>query len=755
MVVLACLAWAPRAAVAQVPVGTQHVTFWRGDLRIIALRDRTRVTLIDIASGNALPAASWLGNFNRNPFTLGANESFEASSLGQTYRVRVIAEAAGGPVEDKPVVVWTGQLAASLVHPLTVPTDQNAWMSYVPDFLQVGDGAGSELGREFIGFTSRDMWVFVQKQGDPVRVTVEDLVTNVEADSDDTFVLDRTSPYLVHEDAEVEIYKYDQFEDDTFHLTSNAPTSVLVGISSTAFPDWLVSPPSYGVGERGRELGTLFYVFASRWLAIMPILDDTTVQVTDLSDGDDTETFTLASGDRFSTDFDMYLADPLGRANQPAVPRAAGPAVQFHFPAGGAIDDDLLKIESDRPIVVQVGPSSSDTFEFADVAYSVPVGTTEELIYAYAQNGGAEDFQMFSFAPGNPVTITSLSHTQGFGTNTNHDYQLPAPTAYLGGNATYDDYFWSSPIWAGEMLRIESQFPVQVMSGDYDSPSFGAFIPFVTRATTGLPVANAGPDEVVCPGATVTLDGSDSFDSDFIAGSQTEQWTWDLDTSVDSDGNGVADDDVDATGSTVSATFPPGTTTVKLTYTDDDGEMATDFKVITVADTEPPTASCPSEVVAFATDFDGGVASPMATASDACDPDPVLTNDRTAGGADATDRYPCGPTLVTFTATDAAGFQSACTTTVRILADLTAESVGPALRVSRPASLPLLDWTLRGPPPAELRFAVLKGNQPWEVRSLQPSSVLDAGTWLDGAPDGRVVYYDVRLVGCGGGLSPD
>ena len=74
----------------------------------------------------------------------------------------------------------------------------------------------------------------------------------------------------------------------------------------------------------------------------------------------------LVNGDRANPAFDMYLADPLGRANQPAVPRAAGPAVSFHFPPGGRIDDDLIRVEADRPVLVHVGPSSSDTFEFDD-----------------------------------------------------------------------------------------------------------------------------------------------------------------------------------------------------------------------------------------------------------------------------------------------------------------------------------------------------------------------------------------------------
>ena len=738
--------------------GTEYVTFWRGDLRIHAVRDRTEVTIIDVNTGLPLAPTGWTGNFATNPFVLAnAGDSFEADSLGLTHRVRILSDRSGGPAEPKQLVVWTGDLGGTLIHPLNIPPDQNAWMSYIPDVQRADMSAGSELGYDFLGFSSRDMWVIASRAGGPVRVQVEDLVTNTDSDSDDSFILDATSPYLVHQDAEIEVYNYGGFEDDTIRVSSSTPASVLVGIHSTDFPDWTVTPPSFAPSEGGRELGTLFYTFASRWLSILPVFDNTTVTVTDLTDGDDDDSFVLVNGDRNNPSFDMYLADPLGRANQPAVPRATGPMVTFHFPPGGRIDDDLIRVQADRPVLVHVGPSSSDTFEFADVAYSVPTGPTEQLIYAYAQNGGAEDFQLFSFAPDNQVKITSLTHTMGFGTNTNHDHQLPVPTPYVGGNATYDDWYWSSPTWAGEMLRIESQYPVQVMGGDYDSPSFGAFIPFTVDAETLNPVADAGPDEIVCPGDTIVLDGSSSFDADVIMGVEAESWTWDLDVTVDSDGNTIPDDDVDATGPIVMMPVPAGPVTVKLTYTDDDGESATDLKVVTGTDVQPPVIDCPESVRSETMDFGTGWADVLASVTDDCDPDPAVENDRTAGGVDASDNYPCGYTLVTFTATDDHGNVGTCETLVEILPFGAGGLVGPALRVTKnAASEPVLDWSLAGLDPMTHYAVQRDADWPPEGFVVQPgANDLVATSWTDPAADGNLLYYDVRSVVCDGDLSPD
>lgn len=751
---------AAATALAQEEPCTEYVTFWRGELRIFATADATRVTLVDLNSGAPLNPANWSGNFATNPFVLAnAGDSFEADSGFVEQRVRIVAEDDTGGGVPKPVTAWTGDLSPSVRHPVEPPPvdpPPNAWASYIPDVVQPGSAVGSEVGTSFLGFTSRDLLIVVRKDGSaPVEVQLEDLATNADPDSDDTRLLTSASPELLHEDAEIEAYRLRDLEDDTVRITvTGGRASVLAGLFDEGLSDWSSSPPSHVETDDGRELGTLFYAYATRWLTIFPVFTDTTVTITDLSDGDDSEVVFLPSGGRLSPFLDLYVSDATGDAGQPAIPRTDFPVVSFVTPPGAPIDDDLLRIESDRPVLVYVGAVSSNVREFADVAYSIPVSPEQRYVHAYAQNGGANDLQLFSFDPDNQINIRSLSYTQGFQTQTNHDFNLPISNPWSGGNSVTDDWFWFQSVWDGELLRITSEAPIQVMNGDYDGPNFGAFLTWVPRVGTVPPIADAGPDLFVCPDQVVTLDGSGSFDGDAVDGGSAERWRWDLDVSVDSGGNGVPDDDVDAVGATVDTSFPDGVTTVKLTYVDDDGESAVDTVVVTAGDFEAPVLDCPRTVRATAEDFAGGTASVLVSATDDCDPAPSIANDRTAGGADATDAYPCGVTPVAFTATDAEGRSDSCLVAVVLEPDGGFPSVGNVLRVAKdPAQAPVLDWSLASGLPADARYLVLRSAASASLRDAAPwSGELLATSWTDVAAEESLIFYDVRYVKCDGGV---
>jgi hypothetical protein len=104
---------------------------------------------------------------------------------------------------------------------------------------------------------------------------------------------------------------------------------------------------------------------------------------------------------------------------------------------------------------------------------------------------------------------------------------------------------------------------------------------------------------------------------------------------------------------------------VTLTYRDDDGQTDTDVVVITLGDTQAPVLTCPVNATAPGDPVTGSAfVNVLAAIVDNCDPNPFVTNDRTAGGRDASDTYPCGTTLVTFTARDAAGNTTTCVTNV-------------------------------------------------------------------------------------------
>ena len=526
---------APRHVSAQgAATGTEYVVFWRGDLRVIATRANTRIELIDVNTGAQVSTTSYTANIAGNPCTLrNAGDSFEARTLGAaTLRIRIIATRAGGPPEDKPVIVFTGSLEAGAKHPAVPPTLGNAWLSNLPALSPGSVENGAEIGREFWGFATQEMYVYARKGPTATLITIEDLATNVETDTDDTQALGPASPFLIAQDAYIEVYHVTGFEDDTVRVTANTEISVSVGAGSQAGYDWTITPPSFGAGEDARELGTLFYAFVGRDLTIFPTQDNTTVTITDLSDGDDTLAVTLGNGD-LNGDYDLFTSDTYARNGTGITPRAAAPAVRLTTldPSVAPFDNDVVRVEADRPVLLYVGPKASDTSEYADVAYSVRTGPATYLIYAYAQNGGADDLQLFAFDPATSVRITSLTYTTGFRNNGGHDFSIPVPTAWLGGNPTTSDYHWSSNIWNGELLRITADGPTTIIDGDYDGPNFGCFIPFVSSSGLLLPVADAGPDIGLCPGQlSVTLDGSRSFDADSTPGSFSPcgRGTWTL-----------------------------------------------------------------------------------------------------------------------------------------------------------------------------------------------------------------------------------
>jgi hypothetical protein len=651
-----------------VVAGTQYTLFWRGDLRIIATRPATRIDLVDISTGAPL-ALPYTSNIAGNPFTLpNAGDSFEANDVASTYRIRIIASTASGPVEDKPVIVWTGALDPTIKHPANPTTGLNAWMSIVPALAPGSVENGSEIGRELWGFTSKEMLIFAKRGPLPTRIDIQDVVTNVESDSDDTQVLTPASPARRYQDGEMEIYYLDRFEDDTFHVTANTDISLWVGVGS-ASNDWTVTPPSWGQGEDARELGTLFYALGSRDLTIFPTVDDTHVTITDLSDGDDSTTLTLREGDLVG-DYDIFLTDTFARNGTGVTPRAANPAVHLNLLGPSApFEGDFVKIEADRPVLVYVGPKAADSNEYADFAYTVQTGPTSYLLYCFAQNGGAQDLQLFADDPTTRVTITSLTATTGFGAGMGHDFSLPSPTPYLGGNPITNDWYWANGTWNGELLRIQAEGgPISVIDGDYDGPNFGCFIPFVASSGLLLPIADAGPDLSACPGATsVTLDGTRSFDADTTPGADAPTWTWDTNPAIDADSDGNSTNDADLTGDVVSFDLVgPGPWTITLAYVDDDGQRDTDLLLVSRSDTQPPIVDCPASLVADADATGTAFVVVTATVTDNCPAGLVVTNDRTPDGDDASDAYPCGDTTVTFTGTDGSGNRTSCVTLVTV-----------------------------------------------------------------------------------------
>jgi len=104
------------------------------------------------------------------------------------------------------------------------------------------------------------------------------------------------------------------------------------------------------------------------------------------------------------------------------------------------------------------------------------------------------------------------------------------------------------------------------------------------------PVADAGgpycAQATSWDGATVSLDGSASYDPDGLNDpTAIVGYEWDLNLAVDSNGDGNPANDVDATGALVSATFPVGQRDISLTVVDNDLlRSAPDVTTVTVSE---------------------------------------------------------------------------------------------------------------------------------------------------------------------------
>lgn len=163
-------------------------------------------------------------------------------------------------------------------------------------------------------------------------------------------------------------------------------------------------------------------------------------------------------------------------------------------------------------------------------------------------------------------------------------------------------------------------------------------------SSNSAPVAIAGPDQTVDCQAQVTLDGSGSTDPDNDA--LVFEWS--------SGGN------VLGTNSVINVSLPLGTNVVTLKVTDPCGASAQTNVTVIVADTTPPTGSCPSAVTASA-DVNCQAPVPNFTsqvvATDNCTPAQslVITQNPLAGTL-----VGLGPHVVTLTVTDSSGNSSSC-----------------------------------------------------------------------------------------------
>ncbi len=619
--------------------GTDYVSFWSGELRIFAQRPDTEVLLIDIDTAVPLSFADPRidsSSHLSNPFVLTQEGDMFLGEGGlggpnDEIRVRIITSDGSGGSEEKPITVWTGSTPTFGPTKPQFPTDENPWGSFLPANLLSSDTFGREVGRNFLGFTQSELIVTVPTvEGQQTQLTLEnlDLATSTSLTLDagvpvcPALPIPAGSPpcYLL-DDPEVQVVFHNDYQNHRIRVTSSQPSTVLTGhalLTEVADDftvdfgrtDWSSTPPSFAAGDEGLELGTLFYTVVRSALTIYPTQDDTTVQIIDLSDGDDTITVNLPHGSPSNPQYSFYTPYDERLVNAglptPIQTRLSGPEVGLIENDSNPFDNDVVKVVSDKPVLLYLGPVGSDFREMGDVAFSVPLGFEQRVVYAYAQNfGESNDLQLFVFQRDTQVSITSLSTSTK--TNTHHDFavdfdvppgtppvvaETPAGSQFVAGPTSGDNEHFGSGVWHGEILRIESTRPVTVINGDYDTPNFGAYIPFIPPDRVLPPVAVLTADQPrACQGDLVLFDGADSFDQDSEGPPpQIVRYDWDF-----ADGTQLPD----AGPEQAHAFAQPGIYPVSLQVTDNElgPETQTDIGVLDL------------EVLSVEDPFCGGVCS--------------------------------------------------------------------------------------------------------------------------------------------------
>jgi uncharacterized repeat protein (TIGR01451 family) len=233
----------------------------------------------------------------------------------------------------------------------------------------------------------------------------------------------------------------------------------------------------------------------------------------------------------------------------------------------------------------------------------------------------------------------------------------------------------ATPLASGASVNLRFLFGVE-QTGDYDialvlesSPGSGKDFWRLSghtedgghsdRGCNRPPVASAGLDQTAeCNNgqAAVVLDGSASSDPD---GDTPLTFEW-------SEGENSL-----GAGQALNVSLPVGSHVITLKVTDPSGDSSQDTVTINVVDTTAPVVAPPPAVVVYTgpgaascgtTVEDAALGT--ASAADACE-GPGLPVTRT--GVPAGNFFPVGPTLITYTATDAAGNTGVATQTVTVI----------------------------------------------------------------------------------------
>ncbi len=266
------------------------------------------------------------------------------------------------------------------------------------------------------------------------------------------------------------------------------------------------------------------------------------------------------------------------------------------------------------------------------------------------------------------------------------------------------------PVADGVHSAIASEPSMVYVFGFERDTSYGYYAggrpePIGSAITCDITATTPGP----CDGGWITLDATGSL------GTPPLRYTW---TPV-TPGLVISS----PTAGVTRAQLPAGSSSVVgVTISNNEDAVTCWVQLAPPPDpAPPPVVTCLARITVEATQAGGEVVVVTATASASCPP-VDLVNNRTSGGGDATDFYPCGTTNVRFTATDAIGQSTTCTTRVEvgqswIPAEVSGLPFGVPLRVSKLAGNAELRLTFADLDQPLLRYNAYAGTVPATLMS--------------------------------------
>ncbi len=507
LVALIALASPPEAAADELRL----VTYTASELRVLAHTPDTHVRLVDLTTNGTLT-------------------QFDLRQSGDIHRVGLLPDVVS-VVSSAPVQVVAGTLPSL--------RSTGGWSGFV------SDAEGRFSSDHFVTWADGDLLITVPLTGATALADVAIEIVDL-SDGDDSRLLTAQDALASHR--RFVTFLVTDLDDDQIEILSSHQAVVQIVSAFDGRTGWITAPASAEPGEDalGVLSGALLAVQSS--MTIIPLHDDTEVEIVDWTDGDDSHTLRLSRGQIFST-------------VQPPGQLLDGLSVVL---SNSPIDRDLIEIRASRPVAVLTGAFEALPRRGA-LVQSHPIAPGRHAAWTVAEPGLMHLLSLS--AP--DLSVEALVSVDTLGRPT----QL-APRNWRGAGP----YRAAIEIAAEQIVRIEASAPfIAISQGSEPAACCGPYIlPPMTNATLHPPVAEAGPRRRTCSRQPFSLDGSASFDPD-LDGAGIVQWQWDLDLGRNTDSLGGNDDDADADTPVADHLFvTSGIYRARLTVTDNEGQSDID-----------------------------------------------------------------------------------------------------------------------------------------------------------------------------------